>query len=189
MNKQMIGVFRVAVYLVIVIFFPREFNNFNFKFWISDFLYGSHATEFRSSTAISLIMLLYYGILSFYIIQTMLYIFIGGALTGRKTGLFRFLGLLISGIQEAASAPNFWTSRSGSIQTDQIEKVLQYRDNRMAMMSNEDAVEFSKGTGHVEQMLTRPDLRQNRKVLSYMNNKIAFMDNETALEYLRGQKK
>jgi hypothetical protein len=187
MNKQLIGVFRVVVYLVIVIFFSREIDSINFKYWVSDLIYGSHSVEFRSKTIIDLIMVIYYGILSFYIIQTVFYIVIGGALTGKNTSLLRFLRILVRDIREVAQTPSYWFG-SGPLQTDQIVKVLQYRDNRMSIMSNADAVEYSRGTGHVEQMMTRPDLKQNKKVLSYMNNRMAFMTFDDALNYMKGNK-
>lgn len=187
-HKQLIGIFRVTIYLILAFFFAKEMDAINVEYFVSDIIHGSHTAEFRESTSVKLIMLPILFIFGFYIIQTILYIFIGNALNGKSTGPLRFLGYLITGIQECANDPNFWSSSSNSSDLGNIEKVLSYRDNKMALMSNKEAAEYMKGTGHVDMMISRPDLKQSRKTLSYLNNKVALMDNETALNFLKGNK-
>ncbi len=189
MNKQLIGIFRIGVYLVIVFFYAREFDNFNFKFWISDLIYGSHSEEFRGKILIDLIMLVYYGIISFYILQTFLYISIGSALQDKRTGLFRFIGMFFSAVWEISQNPHLWFTSSGSRTKSNIERVLEYRDAKMSNMTNEQAVKFMSGTAHVDFMMTRPDLKQHSRALNYMDSKMSSMDNETALKYIKGQSK
>jgi len=186
--KQLIGIFRIAIYLVLIFTTDISLDPMHLKFWISDMIHGSHAIEFRDSLSVSLVMGPILLIGAFYIIQTIMYIFIGNALEGKNTSPLRFLGILIKDLREVARDPNFWTSDSGSGDLNNIERVLSYRDNKMACMDNKSASEYMSGTGHVDFMLNRPDLKQSRKTLGYMNNKIALMDNETALNYIRGNK-
>jgi len=188
-HKQLIGIFRVTVYLIIFFAFPNfGFDATDLEYWISDMIHGSHAPEFRESASVILVKLPILFLFGFYIFQTGFYIFIGNALNGKNTGPLRFLGYLITGIQECANDPNFWSSNSNGSDLGGIEKVLRYRDNKMALMSNKEAAEYMKGTGHVDMMISRPDLKQSRKTLSYLNNKVALMDNETALNFLKSNK-
>ena len=188
-HKQLIGIFRVTVYLILMFTFPNlSLDTTDIKYWVSDVIHGSHAPEFRTSTSVSLIMFPILALIGFYIFQTGFYIFIGNALNGKNTSPLRFLGYLITGIQECANDPNFWSSNSNSSDLGSIEKVLSYRDNKMALMSNKEAAEYMKGTGHVDMMISRPDLKQSRKTLSYLNNKVALMDNESALNFLKSNK-
>lgn len=188
MDKRLIGFLRVIFYLILFVLLNLPISNFEVKLFISDLIHGSHGFEVRDTMGVKLVTFLYFGINSFFIIQTLMYIFIGGALNNRNTSIFRFFKLLISGIREMSQTQNFWTNSSTSVATDQIERVIQYRDNKIALMSNREAVEYMKGTGHIDFMMSRPDLKQNKKVLSYMNGKMAFMDNETAVNFLKGQK-
>lgn len=186
--KQLIGIFRITVYLVLVFTTNISLDPMDLKFWVSDMIHGSHAIEFRDSLSVSLVTGPILAIVSFYIIQTILYIFIGNALDGKNTSPLRFLRYLIRDLRKVSRDPNFWASDSGSSDLSNIERVLSYRDNKMALMDNRSAAEYMSGTGHVDLMISRPELRQGRKTLSYMNNKIALMDNETALNYIRGNK-
>lgn len=186
--KQLIGIFRVAIYLILVFTTDISLDPLDLKFWISDIIHGSHATEFRDSLSVNFILFPILAIISFYIIQTILYIFIGNALDGKNTNPLRFLGYVVSGLRDCVNDTNFWTSSSDSGDLNNIERVLSYRDNKMALMDNRSAAEYMQGTGHVDLMISRPDLVQSRKTLSYMNNKIALMDNETALNYIKGSR-
>jgi len=185
--KQEIGIFRLIVFLVLMFTTNISMDTMDLKFWISDMIHGSHALEFRNSMSVSLFMGPILAVMSFYIAQTGIYLFIGRALEGKNTGLIRFLGYVIKGLQECANDPNFWSSSSSDSNYDNIEKLLKYRDNKMAFMSNREAAEYMKGTGHIDMMISRPDLKQSRKTLSYLNNKTAFMSNESALNFLKGK--
>lgn len=188
-HKQLIGLFRVTVYLILVFTTNISLDVvMDFKFWVSDMIHGSLAAEFRNSMSVTFVMIPILALASFYIIQTILYVFIGNALAGKNTSPLRFLRLAISGLRECANDPDFWISNSGSGDLNNIERVLSYRDNKMALMDNKAATEYMSGTGHVDFMMSRPDLKQSRKALSYMNNKIALMDNETAVKYIKGSK-
>lgn len=188
MNKRLIGIFRVAIYLLLINFFAKEIDAINIEYLVSDMIHGSHTPEFRDSGIVVFIMLILYGIGSFYIIQTIVYLWVGNDLTGKNTGLFRFLYYVIRDLRACANDPNFGFNDTGDGNLNNIEKVLSYRDNKMTFMSNKEAAEYMRGTGHVDMMLSRPDLKQSRKTLSYLNNKMAFMDNETALNFLKGNK-
>lgn len=187
--KQLIGIFRIVLALVLMYGFDVPLTDtFGLKIWVSDLIHGSHAPELRNSGSVSLVMFAILGVFSFYIIQSFVYIFIGSALEGKRTGLFRFLGYVVSGIQGAANNPYFWTSSSSSNDLSRIDEVLKYRDNKMALMDNRQAAEYMKGTGHIEHLMSRRDLKRSRQVLNYVNNKMNLMDNETALNYLKNQK-
>jgi len=187
--KQLIGIFRIIIALVLVYAFDIPlFDVDALKFWVSDMIHGSHSSDFRNTTSVSLTMLVILSTAVFYTIQSFVYIFLGDALEGKKTGLFRFVGLVLSGLRECANDRGFWTTDSGASDLSRINDLMTYRDNKMALMNNKDAAEFMSGTGHVEHMMNRPDLKQSRKALSYLNNKIAFMDNESALNFIKGQK-
>lgn len=188
-HKQLIGLFRVAVFLMLIFTTNISFDVMDLKFWVSDMIHGSHAAQFRNSMSVTFVMIPILALASFYIIQTILYVFIGNALAGKNTSPLRFLRLSISGLRDCVNQPNFWSSNSGSGDLSNIERVLSYRDNKMALMDNETATEFMSGTGHVDFMMSRPELKQSKKTLSYMNNKMALMDNETALNYIKGYKK
>lgn len=187
--KQLIGIFRIALALVLMYVFELPITDtFELKCWVSDLVHGSHTSNFRETGSVSVIMFLILGVFSFYIIQSFIYIFIGQALEGKRTGLFRFLGYVFSGLRDCANDPYFWSSSSESGDLSRIDEVLSYRDSKMALMSNREAAEYMKGTGHVEHLMSRRDLKRSRKVLSYVNNKMNLMDNETALNYLKNQK-
>jgi hypothetical protein len=186
--KQLIGVFRIAVYVVIVQFTDFNFSATDIAAWLAETIHGANTPEFRGSDAVwfgKLFILVPFG---FYIIQTFMYIIIGNALDGKNTSFIRFLRILARDSIIAARDPLFWASSDVSGGLPQVEKVLSYRDNKMAMMNNKDAAEFMRSTGHVDMLLSRTDLKQSRKALSYMNNKMACMSNEKALDYLKGQK-
>ena len=185
MSKRLIVVFRIVAYLVVIIFFTKEIDSFEFENFISDIIYGAHTAEFRDKAVIVIFEILYYGILSFYIIQTLAYIMCGDALDGKNTSIFRFIKLAIIGLRDAINDP--WSSSSSDSGYSNIENILKYRDNKMAFMSNKEAAEYMKGTGHIDMMISRPDLKQSRKTLSYLNNKMSFMSNESALNFLKGK--
>lgn len=189
--KQLIGIFRIALIMVLAYVFKLPIlDTFELKIMVSKLVHsGEYSAEFRNSLSVSLIMLVILGVMSFYIIQSFVYIFIGSALEGKNTGLFRFIGYVISGLRECASAPYFWSSSSNTSDYSRIEDVLKYRDNKMALMDNKQAAEYIKGTGHLEYLMTRKDLKHSRRTLSYLNNKLAFMDNEMGLDYLKNQKR
>ena len=186
--KQLIGIFRIALFIVLIFSFDISLDPFDLKLWVSDMIHGAHTPELRSSDIVWFVNFLILGAASFYIIQSFVYIVVGNSLDGKNTGLFRFLKLIVSGTLEAIRDPHFWASDDTSGGLAQVEKVLSYRDNKMALMSNREAAEFMRSTGHVDMLLSRPDLKQSRKALSYMNNKMAFMSNDQALNYLKGQK-
>jgi hypothetical protein len=188
-HKQLIGIFRIIIYIVAIYSFDFSLDPYDLKIWASDMIHGAHTPELRETASVWLVRFLVLGASSFYIIQSFVYIFIGNALNGKNTGLFRFLRILVRDSVEAIRDPYFWTNSSTGGDLGGIEKVLSYRDNKMALMTNKEAAEYMRGTGHVDMMLNRPDLKQSRKTLSYLNNKIAFMDNESALEFLKGSKK
>jgi hypothetical protein len=188
--KQLIGIFRIALVLILMYGFELPIMDpFKIQCWLSNLIHGAHTAEFRDSASVSLGMFVILGVMSFYIIQSFVYIFVGHALEGKNTGLFRFLGYVVSGLRECANDPYFWTSSSSNSDFSRIEDVLKYRDSRMKLMSNKEAAEFMRGTGNVEHLLNNKDLKRSRKVLSYMNNKMNLMDNECALEYLKNGSK
>lgn len=164
-----------------------NFSNQEYEFWLYDLFYGSHTFELRKagSGLVTFIGLISYGLASFYIIQTLIYLWIGPALEGKNTGVLRFFKYVIIGLRDCANES--WTSGTSDSNLSNIENILKYRDNKMAFMSNKDAAEFMRGTGHIDMMLSRPDLEQSRKTLSYLNNKIAFMSNESALNFIKGK--
>lgn len=188
--KQLIGIFRIALLMVLAYVFKLPIlDPFEIKIMISKLVHsGQYTSEFRDSLSVNLIMFVILGLMCFYILQSLIYIFLGHALEGKRTGLFRFLGYVVSGLRECARDPYFWTRSSGSDDFSRLEDVLKYRDNKMAFMDNKRAAEYMKGTGHIEHLMNRKDLKQSQKTLSYLNNKVAFMDNERALDYLRGKK-
>jgi len=133
-------------------------------------------------------MLIVLGLFSFYLLQSLIFIFVP-AVQNRNTSLINFIKHSVKALGEIGSNPHFWSSGSEDGSLNRINEVLSYRDNKMAFMNNEKASEFMRGTGHVDMLMSRPDLKQSRKALSYMNNKIAFMSNESALEFMKGMKK
>lgn len=183
--KQLIGIFRIAIYIVMVYYFDISLDPYDLKLWASDMIHGAHTPELRNSDSVWIVQFLVIGASSFYIVQSVVYILIGNALDGKKTGIFSFLKLLISGIIEAARDPYFWSSSDISGGLPQIEKVMQYRDNKMAMMSNKNAVKYMNSTAQLDQLVSSSHLKQSRKVLSYMNNKMAMMTNESAIKWLQ----
>ncbi len=186
-HKKLIGIFRVSVYLIALLVFDFEFSVTGLKFWVSDIIHGAHTAELRNSLSVNSVMFIILAIASYYIIQTLFYIFVGNDLNGKNTGLLRFLKYFIAGIRQNMTDPNFW-SNNASGDLSNIERVVNYRDNKTAFMSNKEASEYMKGTGHVDMMMSRPDLKQSRKTLSYLNGKMAFMDNETAINFLKNNK-
>lgn len=187
--KQLIGLFRIAVCLFVGVYLEIEFlDTRNIETWVSDLIHGGHTQELRDSMSVKLSMLVIQGVIAFYILQTVVYIFVGHAMEGKNTGLFRFIGLVISGLQECARDPYFWTSDSGSGDFNRLDDLMKYRDNKMAFMSNEQAADYMRGTGHVDFMMANRDLKQSRNVLGYLNNKVALMSNEQAIDYLKGKK-
>lgn len=189
MSKQLIGFFRIITFMMIVSVFNPPLYGTELRMFISDVIYGVHDEVHRNSTAVFAISLIFLTVISFYIIQSLVYLFIGNALEGKDTGIIRFFRLCISGLQDAANDKNFWSQKGSSKDLSNIQRVLSYRDNKIAFMSNSQAAEYMKGTGHVDFMISNKDLPQSQKTLSYLNNKIAFMDNESALQFLKGDKK
>lgn len=183
--KTLTAIFRLGLYFFFTIYLgweifdPKTVNSF-----IADLYYGSHTSEMREMTSVKVTSFFYFGILSVYIMQTIFYLLIGSALEGKNTSLLRFFRLLISGIQEAASGGG---SSSDNHDLSSLNKVMHYRDSKMAAMSNKDAVKFMRETSHIDQAMASSHLPQSRKVLGYVNNKVAFMSNERAINYLRGK--
>jgi len=186
MDKQLIGIFRVAISLVAILFFDLP-SVYEFKLWVSDMIHGGYTQELRNTTSVSLVMFISLGILSFYILQTILYIFVGSALNGRNAGIVNFIKHSFKSIREISNGGHFWTKSSENGSLDRINDVLKYRDNKMAMMSNSQAVDLMKKTGHVDAIMSQSDLPQSRKALSYLNNKVALMDNKQALEFIQNK--
>ena len=181
MNKQLIGFLRVIAALVLMYGFDLGVSPFEIRLWVSDLIHGAHTPELRHSASVVSTMLVILGLYSFYTFQTLGYIFVP-ALQERNTSLFNFVKIAIRGLRDVDSLSS---DSNDSSDYDRINKVLSYRDNKMAFMSNKDAAEFMKGTGHIDMMLSRPDLKQSRKALSYMNNKMSFMSNESALSFMK----
>jgi len=186
MNKQLIGVLRVIVALVLMYSFDVSFDPYDLKLWISDLIHGAHTPELRNSDSVAMAMIPFALVAGFFIIQTILYITVP-ALQSRNTSIFNFTKHSFVAIIENLRDPHFWASSSESGNLDRVNEVLSYRDNKMAMMNNSQAVDFMRGTGHVDMLLSRPDLKQSRKALSYMNNKMSMMSNEQALNFMKGQ--
>jgi hypothetical protein len=187
--KQLIGIFRIVLVLVIFPYFGLDiFDGIEVQNFISKFIHGSYSPELRDTGSVVFLSLVYFLILTFYIIQSVFYIFVGSSLEGKNTSLTRFLYYVVRDLKEVARDPHFWSSDSSGGNLNNIEKVLSYRDNKMTFMSNKEAAEYMKGTGHIDLLMSRPDLKQSRKTLSYLNNKMTFMDNETALNFIKEKK-
>jgi hypothetical protein len=184
--KQLIGIFRIALYIVVMYSFDISLDPYDLKLWVSDMIHGAHTPELRNSAIVWFVNFLILGASSFYIIQSLVYILAGSALDGKNTGIFRFLKLFTAGIVDAVRDPRFWSSSDISGGLPQIDKVMQYRDNKMAMMSNKEAISYMNSTAQLDQLVTSTHLKQSRKALSYMNNKMAMMSNESAIKWLQG---
>lgn len=187
-NKPLIAVFRIVLFFLVAYIFDLSLSTHELKMDISDLVHGDHTDELRNSGIVTFIRFIILALFSFYTIQTAVYLIVGNALEGKRTGLFSFIGHAFRGLREALSDPYFFSSGSASGGYDRVEEVLKYRDNKMALMNNRDAAEFMSGTGHVDLMLSRPDLKQSKKALGYMNGKMAFMSNEKALNFMKGVK-
>jgi hypothetical protein len=187
-HKKLIGILRLIAYFVFVYAFDMGFDAYDLRLWVSDMIHGAHTPALRGTTSVSLIVLAVMAPVCYYIIQTVLYIIVGNELNGKNTSLLRFLKYVVSGLRECANNPHFWSNDSGSNNLSSVEEIIKYRDSKMAFMSNKDAAEYMKGTGHLDMMMSRPDLKQSRKTLSYLNGKLAFMDNESGLKFLKNQK-
>lgn len=187
MNKQLIGFLRIAIVFGLAWGFDLSLNAYDLKLYVSDLVNGAHTPELRDSLTVSSIMLIVLGLFSFYLIQSLIYIFVP-ALQEKNTSLFNFIKHSVRALGEIGRDPYFWSNSSNDGDLSRINEVLSYRDNKMAMMSNSQAVDFMRGTGHVDMLLSRPDLKQSRKALSYMNNKMSFMSNESALNFMKSKK-
>lgn len=186
MDKQIIGIFRITLILVLVYYFKLPvMDPDEIKFYVSDLIHDGHNSEQRNSTSVSIIMFFILGIMSFYIFQTLFYIFIGGALQNRNTSIFNFVRHMYKAFKEIRSDKYFWTNSEQLSDTSRIDELLTYRDNKMAFMTNKQASKLLKKTSHVDAMKNNPELTQSQKTLSYINNKIAFMDNKSALEWIQ----
>jgi len=128
--KQLIGIFRIALFIVLIFSFDISLDPFDLKLWVSDMIHGAHTPELRSSDIVWFVNFLILGAASFYIIQSFVYIVVGNSLDGKNTGLFRFLKLIVSGTLEAIRDPHFWASDDTSGGLAQVEKVLSYRYNK-----------------------------------------------------------
>ena len=186
MNKVIIGYFRVICFLILPHFvdFP---SSYEVKLYLSDLIHGSYTPELRNSAAVSIAFVVIYGICSFYILQTVMYLFIGGPLQERNTGIWNFLRHVCIAFKEMRNDKYFWTSDSDSSNFRNIDELLSYRDNKMAFMNNHDAAKLLKKTSHIDALRNSSDLKQSKKVLSYLNNKVALMDNKSALEYIQNK--
>ena len=188
MSKTSIGIIRLVAWLVVAYTVGLP-SSFDLKVMLADMFHGDHTAELRNTASVSITMFVILALCSFYIFQTVLYIFIGGALQDRNTSPINFIRHVIRALRENASDGYFWTSSSSSENTlSRVEQLLSYRDNKMALMPNADAAELMAKTSHVDMLLANPDLKQSKKALGYINNKIALMDNKSALEYIQGGK-
>jgi hypothetical protein len=70
---------------------------------------------------------------------------------------------------------------------DQIEKLKEYRDNKMKFMSYKDAADLMRKTAVINNL--DQNNPQARKTLDYINNKIRFMSYKDSVEFLNGSKK
>jgi hypothetical protein len=70
---------------------------------------------------------------------------------------------------------------------DQIEKLKEYRDNKMKFMSYKDAADLMRKTAVINNLDEKNP--QARRTLDYINNKIRFMSYKDAVEFLNGSKK
>ena len=184
--KQLIVIFRIALYLAIIYSFDISLDPYELKLWVSDMIHGAHTPELRNSDIVWFVNLLILGASAFYIIQSVVYILVGNALEGKNTGILRFLKLAFSGVVDAIQDPQFWSSSDISGGLPQVDKVMQYRDNKMAMMSNKEAVSYMSSTSQLDMLVSSSHLKQSRKALSYMNNKMAVMSNDSAIKWLQG---
>ena len=186
MKKRLIGIFRIITFIYILPLFGIDLSDsIAFKNYISELIYGEYNMELRNSGVVVFFALISYLIISFYIIQSIIYILIGPAFEDKNTGLFRFVGYVISGIRDYIEDPR---SSSSEYDLNRLEEVMRYRDSKMKLMSNKDAVEYMKGSGYVEHLMSRRDLKRSREVLSYLNNKVNLMDNERAFNFIKNQK-
>lgn len=186
MDKQLIGIFRLAVYIALMFLVDLPSLR-EYEIWVTEVIHGEYTSELRNSTSVWLVRLISLGIMSFYILQTILYIFVGSALNGRNSGIVNFFRHSFRSIREIANGSHFWTNSSDAGSLNRINDVLKYRDNKMSMMSNSQAAKLMKKTGHIDAIMSQPDLPQSRKALSYLNNKVALMDNKQALEFLQNK--
>lgn len=187
MNKQLIGFLRLVIVFGIAWILNLSFSAYDLKLFVSDLVHGAHTPELRDSVSVNTIMIVVLGLFSFYVLQSLVYLLVP-AVQERNTSLINFIKLSVKALGEIGKDPYFWTNGSNDGNLENINRVLSYRDNKMALMSNEKAVEFMKGTGHIDMLLSRPDLKQSRKALSYLNNKMAFMSNESALNFMKDKK-
>lgn len=76
---------------------------------------------------------------------------------------------------------------SGTGKYDQIEKLKEYRDNKMKFMSYKDATDLMRKTAVINNLDdSNPEAR---KTLDYINNKIKFMSYKDSIDFLNGNKK
>lgn len=184
MSKVAIGYLRVIGYLLLGYFLDLPSSD-EIKFYISDLYHGSHIPDARNSLSVQITMLVILELASFYVIQTVVYIFIGNALQGYNTSPCNFIKHVIAALRKMNNDKYFWTSDSSNSDYKNIDALLRYRDNKMALMNNDQAAELMKRTSHIDMLRNSSDLPQSKKALSYLNNKIALMDNEGALKYIQ----
>ena len=182
-NKTLIGLIRVLIFIPLAYYLDLSLDSYELKLWLSNLIHGGTEEVMRESTSVAFGMIVILGAASFFVIQTLVYLFIGHNLEGKRTGIFSFIKHAVVGLFEVGipSTPHTRENLSN------IDRVLSYRDNKMSFMDNARAAEFMKGTGHVDMMISQPGLKNSQKTLSYLNNKMAFMSNDRAMDFLKNQ--
>jgi hypothetical protein len=71
----------------------------------------------------------------------------------------------------------------------EIEKLKDWRDNKMKFMSYQDSAQLMRDTSTINNLEESSKHPEARKTLDYINNKIRFMSYPDAVKFLRGDKK
>lgn len=81
-----------------------------------------------------------------------------------------------------------WDSSSSS-DFSEIEKMKQWRDNKMKFMSYEESAQLMRDTSIINNLGSNSDYPEAKKTLEYLNNKMRFMSYEDSVKFLKGEKK
>lgn len=185
MDKRIIAIFRVVIVAILSFVFGLPLlEPFKLECSVAEFYFGDNNSNLRAMWPVQLTMFVYLLLASIYIVQTFLYLRIGSAMNGKDSSIIRFFKLSLKALQEFPDN----SSPSTGEKHENIERVLRYRDGKLANMGVADAADYMKGTGHIDHMLTRSDLPQAQKSLDYLNGRLGNMGNDDAVEFLRGGK-
>jgi hypothetical protein len=182
MDKRIVGVFRLLVVAILSFGFGLPIlEPFQLECNVTEFIYEDNNPELRAMWPVQLTLFVYLLLASFYIFQTFMYLRLGRAMNGKDAGIVRFFKLTFKALREL---PYDTTPTLGGY--NNIERVLRYRDSKMANMGVEDAANYMRSTGHIDHMMTRTDLPQSQKALSYLNGRMGNMGNDDAIEFIKG---